>query len=92
MPMFLSHCSNVTVKLQKNDTACTFFLPRLYCKCNDELCNFTKAIRAAEELGKGAAETFLNGCEGDGRNGGEGLQSTHVWRGRRTVILAKFVL
>ena len=36
-----------------------------------------KPIRAAEELAKGAAETFLNGCEGDSKNGGEGLQSTH---------------
>ena len=35
-----------------------------------------KPFRVAEELAKGNAKTFLNGCEGDGRNGGEGLQST----------------
>jgi len=35
-----------------------------------------KPERVAEELAKGNAKTFLNGCEGDGRNGGRGLQST----------------
>jgi len=52
-----------------------------------------KPIRAAEELAKGAAETFLNGCEGDGRNGGEGLQSAHERWGRRTGIEAiRFII
>ncbi|MGN0133818.1 MAG: hypothetical protein ACI4AO_03760 [Anaerotignum sp.] len=42
-----------------------------------------KPIRAAEELANGTAETFLNGCEGDGKNGGRGLQSKLGRRRRR---------
>lgn len=51
-----------------------------------------KPIRAAEELANGAAETFLNGCKGDGKNGGRGLQSTYGAAGRRAAILRMFVL
>ena len=42
-----------------------------------------KPERVAEELAKGTVEALLNGCEGDGGNGGRDLQSAYVPRGRR---------
>lgn len=61
----------------KREESLAPFPPLVYtCKCKDALCNFTKAMRAAEELANATAETSWNGCAGDGTGGGEGLQST----------------
>lgn len=85
MTIFLPRFSNITVKLQKNRKTCAFF-PLVYTANAMMNCAISpKPIRAAEELAKGTAETFLNGCEGDGKNGGEDLQSTYERRGRRPV-------
>ena len=52
-----------------------------------------KLIRVAEELAKGTVEALLNGCEGDGGNGGRGLQSAYVPReGVRLVGAVRFII
>lgn len=43
--MFLKHFCNVTVQLQQKETACQKIPRRLYWRCMEILCNFTKARR-----------------------------------------------